>query len=1653
MSASGTGDFATRLERLRERLLDLTARNKLLNFTHRSGAIRIVDEIPDQLFQRLTDGKSFAFEPVPEPTERELERWKAGLPPLERDAAPFPTAVQWAYFLGRETSYDLTPAGDAPEERHQDDRLQTLLFRKQLDAALTKLRRDARLAVEELGTNLLHLALGFLQWRDRDERKDFFAPLILIPVEISSETTGGRVVMRLSWTGEDIQPNLSLEKRLRESFGLELPVQGDDERPEAFFRRVRAMIPSEFDWKVRPFGTLSLFQFGNLVLYRDLDGASWVAGRAPADHPLVQSVAFGARGDGGGSGEAAGPTPEAIDLELPLIDRADSSQARALARALSERSLVIQGPPGTGKSQTITNLIAAALHRGETVLFVAEKLAALEVVQKRLHDAGLGDFVLELHSHKTRKQALLEEIKRRLERTYPSVTRFADEEKKLAEARATLEAHVAAISETVGALGWPVSRVLFEAGGARLRRLEAGVRPLPADPAPFLAMTELDYDRSLVKLAEFEGRLAKVAPFGPLRQHPWAGVSSERIIGAIDKDEVVGLATAWREALAALSDALARAASAVAVRTAPSFALAEAFAQLDAARDEAVAIRRDHDEAVRQRGAILGALGLSRTSEAGDMKRAAEVASHLEELPQNRSGFALPEFDRDGAAAALVRAREVLDGLQRERAALAGEVDLPRSETVGAPDLREAAATIASSGIFRLFSSPYRAAKTLAASVLRRPFDRRTAPGLLGRTAEHLDAVAEFLRTAGTIAGSDLSATAARLDEAQELEAFVHRTRRRFGPLGGTAGIASAILGLRWTDLAELARFGREAAALRRLAAAIPADAPADGSALHAVLSARIGPDLAEALATADDRALETILAAAADVAAAYRAAGQAAAAFARRTGLGENGGPLAAKDLAALEDALEDAIRHHAELVPWVELDRFLRGSLPPAVRVVVDAVADGRVRPGASKVVFEDLLFDTLAREAHARLPALHRSANLDEARNAYREADERVMELRSAHIAATLARRRPPEGSTGRTVADLTELQLLRRELQKKTRHIPIRQLVRRAGAALQTLKPCFMMGPLSVAQYLPPNGITFDLVIFDEASQLKPEQALGALARGRRAVVVGDTNQLPPTDFFNRIGADHDDAGEEDDDIAETSSILESAATTSPSEMLRWHYRSRDPRLIQFSNERFYDGRLVLFPAAHAGSEDLGIRFRYLPDATYKASRNEAEARAIAAAVVEHFRSRPEESLGVVAMNVAQRDLIDAHIDALLAGDPALRERREDLSREAEPFFVKNLENVQGDERDVIMISMTYGPDPASRRVLQRFGPINSDLGWRRLNVLFSRAKKRMEIFSSMRAEHITSEATSRRGPRELRAFLHFAETGALEGPFDAVGTGKPPESEFEESVIAGLRRAGFVCRPQIGVKGFFVDIGIVDPDVPHEFALGIECDGAMYHSTRSARDRDRLRQDILEAMGWTIERVWSTDWFRDPEGELDRLVGVVNEHIEVRRARRRRAERESQPALTLLPSPGSAGGETGDEPITGRPSAPRGGRDPSAVPLIQLQPVASAAAGEVVEIAEPPAPAPDASGTEPISLETARSLLIALRERIAEQHPDIPAHANILRKSMMTQLLRHRPVDREEFNRKIPQSLRTDTLPPQLSLYGDEIFAILERVRG
>ena len=566
--------------------------------------------------------------------------------------------------------------------------------------------------------------------------------------------------------------------------------------------------------------------------------------------------------------------------------------------------------------------------------------------------------------------------------------------------------------------------------------------------------------------------------------------------------------------------------------------------------------------------------------------------------------------------------------------------------------------------------------------------------------------------------------------------------------------------------------------------------------------------------------------------------------------------------DRAQLKRA-EDSLREQGfgELIDWTirEGDNFNPSRLGPIVRAIIaKSMADAAyARHGEALQGYDGQEFDQIRAEIAQK--------------------DRELIDMSKRVIVnQLLADARPPAGNNIGRKSEFTDMSLIYNELHKKKRRVGLRDLTQRSGRALLELKPCWMMSPLAVAQYLH-RGMKFDLVVIDEASQMTPENAVGALSRAAQAVVVGDTKQLPPTSFFQKV---LDDSHTEDDLREDSESILDMANVAfMPVRQLRWHYRSRHSALIQFSNQWMYKGELTIFPSAQEDHPDLGVELIEVPGA-YKSRRNEIEARAIVRAAMHHMVHRPELSLGICTMNSDQKELILEEFERERdrnAKVQAFVEKWDEENDALEEFFVKNLETIQGDERDVMMISTLYGPEMPGGKVLQRFGPINSAHGHRRLNVLFTRAKRKIITFTSMKPTDILVDDSKNLGVRMFRAWLEYSKTGHIP---EMAGQQGETESPFEDYVATQIERLGCEVVPQVGVAGFRIDLGIRHPDWPYGYILGVECDGAAYHSSKSSRDRDRLRQEVLEGLGWRLHRIWSTDWFRNPRKEIEVLKEVV-----------------------------------------------------------------------------------------------------------------------------------------------------------------------------
>jgi len=1697
-----------KLEDLRSRLIDLTGRNPFLNFRRRADArtqLQIFDASPDQIFARLVANRASArLRPLPEPpdapTDEDAPVFQDALAAAQATDAEYLAAIaahsdgdrdkrarasalrdlkdrvraalgmtpwthgremplaEWARRNGVDPSPDLAPPGDFDDAaRRPAGDLQTLRFADDLARNARALMAEARRWREEKGVDALHLALGFLEWREGGADSPLrLAPLLLAPVEIAGKATLAGPRFDVGAGAGEVQTNAALALKLRQDFGLALPGFGeaddaDAATPEAYFASVERMAEARPGWRVRRFAIFAPFTFGALAIHRDLDPANWEE-RPLAEHPLIAGLLGGRSAPA--DGNAAEPTARLEDRSAtpaPLVLDADASQyAIVHAAAVDGEDLAVQGPPGTGKSQTIVNLIAAALSQGKRVLFVAEKSAALDVVAKRLADVGLGAFCLDLHGAGARREEVLAALKQRIDAPAPAAdpARLAQ---ALAEARRlkqSLTHYAASMNRPFGALGLSLHDLIWREQATWAFDLPAGVDDILMAAAEATTPYGAAATRQAAADLATTDRAFREAHGSPARA-PWRALGDARPSG-LARRRLLELMANWRDAAGALGaageswrradveppqspDALERAKDAAgALPPAPENLAADVFPSLAAPSQRSDLAGYLDDAAARAAAKAMMAQAFASEVAAlaaddlpsyaagleaivgdgsvGDLAAAAEMrvaeAAQWEALAERARSF-IGDIGVEGVGGhatvgALRRALVTADALAAlnpaatpwrrivaadQAAAAAGRAAADRSDELAKAldelarrhgidldrlgdlaSMRRDATALAAAGFWkRLFGREHRAAmnRLKAAGLPKKANAARALSEALATRAE-IDALAEddALRLALGSAFAGMATDAAGLRAAAD---FGDRVRAEFAGLAPAAIAARAALfeaddarfeamrlaargDLAATLRAVMAEIEGEADAtllkdlpqrardnashvegLRRRAAEIQAKPTATAAGLRAVAAARtalaeaerrmgarrefggLNPDLPALEATqAFAAAVAAILAPApalleaafAEDYAAARARLQAAGAE-TRTALDEeanargalagagfdadllfDGGAEGASPRALGDAAGAALLAGEPALAAWIERRRPRSDAAEAGLGALI-AAFETADRP------FDDLahaydraLARSLIAAAFAAEPALaaHRGARADGLRARFQALDREIMTRQADLIRATLAAAAVPAGNAVGRVGDKTEKALIEHYAGQKRPRIPLRALFARAPRAIQALKPCLMLSPATVAEVLTPGAMAFDLLVIDEASQMTPEYALGALARSKQAVIVGDEMQLPPTDFFASAyrGADEEMDGDAEERVAHESILGLANAAFRPERRLAWHYRSRHESLIQFSNQQFYDDGLIVFPAARAAAPGrLGVSLRPVEGARYVAGRrvNPDEADAIVEAAVARMHADPSRSIGVVAMNIAQRDLIEDRFNRVADADEAVQAYLERWRADGlDPFFIKNLETVQGDERDVILISATYGPDAKTGVVMQRFGPINGRNGHRRLNVLFTRAREETQLFASLTARDVRVDGSSAAGLKAFHDFLAYAATGRL--PETRVGAPENHESPFEATVAAALAAAGFQTTPQVGVAGYRIDLGVTHPDFPHGYVAGVECDGAAYHSAAAARDRDRLRQEALERLGWTIIRIWSTDWFDDPAGQSARLAEKV-----------------------------------------------------------------------------------------------------------------------------------------------------------------------------
>jgi superfamily I DNA and/or RNA helicase len=1363
---------AEALEKARQELLDSSLRNRLINYKEsKRFSLTVIEESSKEVFEILVrDGRQMTFAPIPE-KQKNKEEEANDEENIEHDVyIPLPI---------EDDSFDDSRLTDTILQTHHSD---VVLQRK-----LRSIDSMARTSIEEQGVNLLYLGLGTLRWYESESsEKERIAPLLMVPVELTRVSVKSR--FKIQYNGDDCGINISLFNKLKKEFGIQYDLDSfdsDETEIENLFAEISAKISENDKWSVEKDDIrLGFFSFTKFLMYKDLDPESWPDTHNPEDHEVIGSLL--------GSGFdyeddlLNGEHGEIKYEDLFHIMPADSSQEEVVRSLRTGINAIVQGPPGTGKSQTITNIISDFVARGKKVLFVAEKLAALNVVANRLSNNGLGDIMLELHSHKAKKKEVLKELEKTLNLTKPKLSQ--EFEQLLNHA----EFDRGRIVEYCDAVNSKVKNTEFtpiQAYGYYLRaQNKIGKDNIPEMDLEKIKIGDKTLFTKLRRLIE-EAQYV-VEKNGEKGKNKFDGVTNS----SLDFYEVGKLIKQINELAAQLKS--------------NSKSIREKYAPLN----DSISVNSFLDVAMVIR-----------------LVKLLQKRPNISVLDENDNLF---ENESTQLNSFLIKAKAADETFNKFKENL-----IPNAWKADVFSHRQNV-VIHGNKWYKFIFSSYRNSASFINSLQKEPKKLSTT-----ELIELTDAILEL---------DDFS---------KEKEKIKEKFEKVFPKI-------SFELGTNWQLFEQYISWREEVNS---------SETPSEVQSVIYNLYKDYSEILSE-LNTESELEKEFL-----------RIRNEINTVF-KSLGYENN---ETNKTVKLVQQGIDTTIQlltswgeNEGELNDYIQLLKQIDILRKNGLDVFEPILKHWGLSKSHLTYLFEYVWFTKIARIATKEFEAINRFDG--ETHNTTIEKfvsnEEKILDFNTLRVALQHYEGLPNHNGSSNVGA----LGLLKGEFAKKRRHLAIRKLMKNAGKAIQAIKPVFMMSPMSIAQYIPPGQVEFDLILFDEASQVKPVDAFGAILRGKQIVVVGDSKQLPPTSFFDSLSDDSDSQEDEFYEVqaGDVESILTMfLAKNAPEKMLRWHYRSKHESLIRVSNHEYYDGNLFIFPSPYETDDSRGLQLRHLPETHYlpgKGGRiNPKEADEVAKAAFKHAKKHPDMSLGIAAFSQAQARAISDRIEAMLMNsmDPNIEAFFSNTDN-AEPFFVKNLENVQGDEREVIFVSIGYGKQE-NGKVSMNFGPINKDGGERRLNVLFTRARRKCVIFSNLTHDDIDLTRTQAVGVKALKQFLKFAKTRSLEIPQIDMDEA---DSIFEEQVAQVLEDRGYKISRQVGSAGFFIDIGVRHPELNGTFVLAIECDGATYHSSRLARDRDKTRQAVLEAQGWTFHRIWSTDWFHNPKREIKRLYEAVERSI-------------------------------------------------------------------------------------------------------------------------------------------------------------------------
>lgn len=1339
-----------KLDQWADLLLDTGKRNNLINFKDtKSSTVEVLLPSPDILFEKIEGFTSIEiFDPK--------------------------IVDKYAELITSESVLDSTLQTENQEELNEKEkfisqyankikRKNQILVYSTGGNPITSIRgiaKKARTYTEETGVNVAYMAFGFIHWKENDSATtDFHAPILLIPIRL--ERTSAIEPYLIKTLEDDIILNPTFSYRMDSEYGVKLPEYNDEGLTE-YLNTIQEIV-KKLQWTVTSECKIGIFSFQKINMYRDL--------KDNKDMILMNRNVLQLLGEYSPIENEQNFGKTHLDnsiIELHNVVDADFSQIEAIKMAKSGKNFVLQGPPGTGKSQTITNIIAECLNDGKKVLFVSEKLAALNVVYDKLKQVGLSEFCLPLHSHKAAKKDVINEICHTLRSAKTSVSSKAESEITIKEkAKSQLDTYTIKLHEQHPI----IKKSLYE--------LYEAYAALRFAPDIEWIISQID-SKDTAFLAEVISLLEQFADYIPsigndYKKNVWYGFINGDISYQAKSE------------------------------------IKKSISQIIQLVHNLIPITQDFSEKYE---VVCDSIEKSYVWKSlFDLLATSQI---ITPALLNKDSF---EKVKSSISRLQTLSTDILDS----HSSLNKSYDEDIYKLEG--NVYHKKITKQFNSLFsRLFSSEYR--QIITNFRLCKKDGKRIS-------------YKEALQVSKKLAHYQNS-----YEEYREIEI----------PIKSYLGYGYKGIETDWnymvSQIVTLDTIFSKGIAFGKLTAFSDFVAEKDSfktfaQKLDTILPTPCDNSFIQYLAECFDKSILNIQ----------------------------------THSFLSLLPRLQECLDEIDKLDNWCHFMMVLSMLKEKNIVDYIDTYLIQNLDFKHIASTFEKLFYYQWIDYIIANTPILSSFTRIsqDKAAISFREKDIIQFEINKAKIRAEVSSKRP----SLEMISAGSSLALLLREGEKKRKQKSIRSLLNEMGDIIQRVKPCFMMSPLSVSTFLTPNSVSFDVVIFDEASQVFPQDAIGAIYRAEQMIVVGDSKQMPPSNFFNS-SVEINDNNDEPEDTTDFESILDLCSTNMQQLRLKWHYRSRYEQLIVFSNKNFYDNELVCFPSSEVNTVGSGIDYFYV-DGIFdrKSHTNMQEAMFIVDLIYQNIDKYPNRSLGVVAFNIAQQDLIDKLLSKRRQNTP---EKEFFFQNDCnEPFFIKNLETVQGDERDTIIFSIAYSKD-IQGRLLHNFGPLNRAGGERRLNVAITRAKCNVQLVSSMHYTDIDLKRTSSLGAKLLKEYLEFAEHGIISSHYTIDSNSfETNEYNFELEVCEFLRSKGFHIDTKIGFSDFKIDIGVKYPDNSN-YALAIECDGLTYKSFKNTRDRDRLRQEILERMGWQYHRIWSTEWFRNKTIEQNHLLEIVTNAI-------------------------------------------------------------------------------------------------------------------------------------------------------------------------